>query len=105
MAWEIRSNGKRYLYRSFRDTDGRVRKQYLGTGEKAQAALESLQREKETKRKLKAELKRLYAEQQELEEHFKVFDYLMKQRVEEAFLEAGYHNTKSRGLRRRRVNR
>ena len=37
MAWEKRGRRK-YLYRSFRGTDSRVRKAYVGTGVVAQAA-------------------------------------------------------------------
>jgi hypothetical protein len=33
MPWEERKRGGRYYTRSYRDKDGRVRREYIGTGE------------------------------------------------------------------------
>ena len=38
MGWERRAGGGRYYYRGRRTPDGRVVKQYLGRGERAEAA-------------------------------------------------------------------
>jgi hypothetical protein len=41
MAWEEREHGGRYYTRSYRDKDGRVRREYIGAGELARIAAEA----------------------------------------------------------------
>jgi hypothetical protein len=40
MPWEKRKRGGRYYTRSYRDKDGRVRREYIGTGELARIVSE-----------------------------------------------------------------
>jgi hypothetical protein len=102
MAWESRPNGKCYLYRSFRDADGRVRKRYLGTGARGQLAFQAWKGEKEATKNQRAEAKRRSEDEQELEDCLRQIDKLTAKAVSEFFLKAGFHNPKSRGLRRLR---
>ena len=41
MAWEKRARGGRYYTRTYRDKDGRVRREYIGAGELARIAAEA----------------------------------------------------------------
>ena len=55
MAWEHRNNGKRYYYRA-RRVDGRVVKEYVGTGPIAEAAArQDAQQRAERQTQLQAE--------------------------------------------------
>jgi hypothetical protein len=65
MAWEKRERGGRYYTRSYRDEDGRVRREYIGAGELARIAseLDTIRRaaEEAERERQRAEVERLEA--------------------------------------------
>ena len=98
MAWEERQNGRKYFYLCRRLPDGRVHKQYLGRGLRAEVEsmrLEQKARKKQQDSKLKAAL----AELESMAE-----DYASSTRLlfEAQLHAAGYHNPQSRGWRKQR---
>lgn len=86
MAWETRKSGRSYFYLSERQSDGGVRKRYLGTG--LLAEVESIRLERKTILELES----------------MTTDYARSARitVDAHLYAAGFHNPKSRGWRRRR---
>jgi hypothetical protein len=103
MSWETRSGGRRYYFRA-RKVNGRVVKEYLGTGELAEAlaALDALDREGAA---LRAE-----AERRERQRHADLdgavaeFCRAVDAVVADALRLAGYHRHARGQWRRKRGN-
>jgi|SRR5215208_790880 len=99
MAWETRG-GKHYYYRSIRD-DERVRKEYIGTGELAEALAHSDDRirliRKLERNKGREEHERLEALAAPVLEIDKTIDIL----AHATFVAAGYHRHKGEWRRER----
>jgi hypothetical protein len=106
MAWERRRNGRLYLYRSWRDpATGQVRKQYLGTGARA----EEVARQHAARRAERAALRQ--AEQERRLANLVLADQVATVSagtdalVEAALLAAGYHRPGRKPWRKRRSRR
>jgi hypothetical protein len=102
MAWENRSNDKRYLYRSHRDADGRVQKEYLGTGAQAEEAHLKWEAEKRIDKAEKLALQSAKKEADNIDKLFSRINKIAIKLAEDLLSQSGWHNPNSRGLRRRR---
>lgn len=90
MGWEQRG-GRKYLYRVFRDEDGRVRREYLGAGAKAEAAAKALSRAQAEAKATKDAVKELTAQTQTIEADTKVLDQTLHDLITAELLLAGYY--------------
>ncbi len=100
MSWEKRERGGRYYYRSVRDGE-RVRKEYIGTGEMAEAiahADEAIRQERKRKRERgREEVERL----EELAAPVLKIDEAAEVLARAALVAAGYHRYKGEWRLRR----
>ncbi len=98
MAWETRKSGRSYFYLSERQSDGGVRKRYLGTGLLAEVESIRLERKASLRQRQLRERKTI------LELESMTADYAQSVRitVDAHLYAAGFHNPKSRGWRGRR---
>lgn len=90
MVWEKRGN-RQYLYRSFRDKDGRVRRQYLGRGGAADAAAAKVQQQRAADRQAKDALLRLRQMQAGLDAQASELDNAVRRLMAVELLAAGFH--------------
>ena len=98
MAWEKRQNGRKYFYLCRRMPDGRVHKQYLGNGLRAE--MESLRLEsKAFQKQIDSQLRQRIAELESMAEDYASSTRLL---LDAHLYATGYHNPKSRGWRKRR---
>lgn len=98
MAWEIRENGSRYFYWSQRQSDGSVRRRYLGNGIRAEVESIRIER-KQVRREMLARERR---QTTELERTTRESASSIRVLLEAHYFAAGFHNPGSRGWRRRR---
>jgi hypothetical protein len=104
MAWERRYGGL-YYYRSYRDADGRVRKQYFGNGPAAFAAAEQdVARRAEHASARQAERQRREADLALCEE-IAAISANADALVAAALLAAGYHRPQRKPWRKQRSRR
>jgi hypothetical protein len=98
MAWETRKSGRSYFYLSERQSDGGVRKRYLGTGLLAEVESIRLERKASLRQRQLRERKTI------LELESMTTDYAKSARitVDAHLYAAGFHSPGSRGWRRRR---
>ena len=99
MAWELRGRAGPYLYRSVRK-DGRVVKQYLGSGPQAQAAVRKLEQQQQA---LLAERDALSHEQVQVsaaEAQLREVQDLVRTLVRATLLAAGYYDHRGQWRRR-----
>ncbi|TWU18875.1 hypothetical protein [Allorhodopirellula heiligendammensis] len=98
MAWEKRQNGRKYFYLCRRMPDGRVHKQYLGNGLRAE--MESLRLEsKAFQKQVDSQLRDRIVELDSMAEDYASSTLLL---LEAHLYAAGYHDPKRRGWRKRR---
>jgi len=98
MAWETRQNGRRYFYLSQRRHDGSVGRKYFGYG--LRAHVESLRLELKAAQKLRdSQLRQLFRDLDSVAaDHARAAHSL----CEATLIAAGFHNSGSRGWRKRR---
>jgi hypothetical protein len=101
MAWEERKRGRRYYTRSFRDKDGRVRREYIGTGEIAEAIAHADETMRQV-RKLERERQRAEVERLEaLVAPVLEIDEAAEVLARAALVASGYHRHKGEWRRER----
>ena len=98
MAWETRKTGRSYFYLSERQSDGGVRKRYLGTGLLAEVESIRLERKASLRQRQLRERKTIL----ELESMTTDYANSVRITVDAHLYAAGFHSPGSRGWRRRR---
>jgi hypothetical protein len=98
MAWETRKSGRSYFYLSERQSDGGVRKRYLGTGLLAEVESIRLERKASLRQRQLRERKTIL----ELESMTTDYANSVRITVDAHLYAAGFHSPGSRGWRRRR---
>ncbi len=100
MAWETR-RGNRYYYRSRRLMDGRVRKEYVGTGLVAMAAAKADEDARETKQQECDMIRQIDAEVRPLQDLMNSLDEGVRLLMAGTLLAAGHHNHRGHWRKRR----
>lgn len=100
MAWETRERGDRYYTRSKR-VNGRVVREYVGTGD--QAELEALEdeRRREERVKERLEFQAMRDEAEGLDGAFRDLDRVCAEAIAETLASEGFHQHKGQWRRRR----
>ena len=96
MAWENRGNSTKYFYLSRRLSDGRIRKQYFGSGLQAEIESIRLERKKDIQRRIREEKQQVAAAESQLKQHVRSTNDV----VQALMLTQGFTNERSRGWRR-----
>lgn len=104
MAWETR-RGKQYYYRTRRSKDGRVRKEYVGTGLAAMAAAKADEEAREAKRQEREQIRRIETQVRPLKELMNELDEGVRLLMAGTLLAAGYHNHRGNWRKRRDRNK
>jgi hypothetical protein len=102
MAWETRRNGRRYYYR-VRRVNGRVVREYVGTGPAAEAAAALDSAHRQLKQLGRAERAAKDAADRELEADLSLLDDLANLFARAALEAAGYHRHARGQWRKRRA--
>ena len=96
MAWENRGSSTRYFYLSRRLSDGRIRKQYFGSGLQAEIESIRLERKKDIQRRIREEKQQVAAAESQLKQYVRSTNDV----VQALMLTQGFTNERSRGWRR-----
>lgn len=96
MGWETRGNNTKYFYLSRRLSDGRIRKQYFGSGLQAEIESIRLERKKDIQRRIREEKQQVAAAESQLKQHVRSTNDV----VQALMLTQGFTNERSRGWRR-----
>jgi hypothetical protein len=105
MAWETRKRGGRYYCRSSRRADGSVRREYIGTGPRAEQISEQDRLVREQRRKLQREVAELEAKVADAAQLIKEVSECTEVMLAANLLAAGFRHYKSQWRRRRDRNR
>jgi hypothetical protein len=96
VAWETRGNKTKYFYLSRRLSDGRIRKQYFGSGLQAEIESIRLERKQDIQRRIREEKQQVAAAESQLKQHVRSTNDV----VQALMLTQGFTNERSRGWRR-----
>ena len=96
MAWETRGGKEQYFYLSQRLSDGRIRKQYFGSGLQAEIESIRLERKKDIQRRIREEKQQVAAAESQLKQYVRSTNDV----VQALMLTQGFTNERSRGWRR-----
>ncbi len=100
MAWETR-RGNLYYYRSRRSADGRVRKEYCGTGPEAIAEAKADEVARDAARQARDELLRIAEEAKTVNCMMNDLDDAVRMLTAGTLLAAGYHQHRGHWRKRR----
>lgn len=95
MAWETRQRGGRYYCRSIRRADGSVRREYIGTGPRAERIAEEDRQAREQRRKLQSEAAELEAKVADAARLIEEVSDRTEVMLAASLLVAGFHEHKS----------
>ena len=90
MSWESRGN-RQYLYRSFRDESGKVKRQYIGGGSTGVLAAVQMKEQAEQRVKDREIAAGLQAKHAELSMSVKNIEDVLRLLMESQLLAAGFH--------------
>jgi hypothetical protein len=96
VAWETRGGKEQYFYLSQRLSDGRIRKQYFGSGLQAEIESIRLERKKDIQRRIREEKQQVAAAESQLKQYVRSTNDV----VQALMLTQGFTNERSRGWRR-----
>jgi hypothetical protein len=94
VAIEVRANDRKYYYRYHRTKDGRVVKEYIGSGSKAQFAADVDRQKRDERAEVRAAERREVDQINKALEPLAAFESAFDVLLQSALLASGFHNHK-----------